>query len=149
MTVIVNWVEAVRFPIVASMVAVKFCGAAAGVATTMSWVIVVGGRNCVHCGRKVSVNPELGKPCSSKQADPGMFKLVRVRLIVALSPTLITAAEGLADNVSSGSEARGRVVAPSAGGVRKQQDYVHAQQRDTQKEVHRHGSTSNKKFFDY
>src|SRR5208337_4981757 len=97
------------------MVAVKFCGAAAGVASTMSWALVVGGCSCAHWGRKVSVNPESGKPCSSKQAAPEMLALVSVRLIVALSPTLITAAEGLADSVSCWSEARERVGAPRAG----------------------------------
>ena len=45
------------------------------------------------------MKPESGKPCSPKQADPEMATLVRVRLIVALSPTLITAADGLADSV--------------------------------------------------
>ena len=81
------------------MVAVKFCGAAAGVASTISWALVIACCTCAHWGRKVSAKPESGKPCSPKQADPEMATLVRVRLIVALSPTLITAAEGLADSV--------------------------------------------------
>jgi len=81
------------------MVAVKFWGAAAGVASTTSWALVIVSCTSVHWGRKVSMKPESGKPCSPKQADPEMATLVRVRLIVALSPTLITAADGLADSV--------------------------------------------------
>jgi hypothetical protein len=62
------------------------------------------------------VNPELGKPCSPKQADPEMPTLVRVRLIVALSPTLITVAEGLSDKLSCEPEAPTKCVEPDIRG---------------------------------
>lgn len=100
MTVMVKGVEVVMLPRLAKIFAVKFCGAAAGVASTISCVFVCGCCIWVHWGRKVRVNPESGKPCSPKQASPEMPTLVRVRLIVALSPTLITAADGLSDKLS-------------------------------------------------
>ncbi len=100
MTVMVKGVDTVKLPKLAMMFAVKFCGAAAGVASTINCVLVSGCCIWVHCGRKVRVNPESGKPCSPKQTSPDMPTLVRVRFIVALSPTLITAAEGLSDKLS-------------------------------------------------
>jgi len=99
-TVMVKGVDAVKLPRVAMMFAVKFCGAAAGVASTINCVFVCGCCICVHWGRKVRVKPESGKPCSPKQATPDTPAPVRVRLIVALSPTLITAAEGLSDKLN-------------------------------------------------
>jgi hypothetical protein len=63
-TVIVRGAEAVSFPLMARIAAVKFWGAAAGVASTMSKVRVVCCVKGVHSGRKVRLNPELGNPCS-------------------------------------------------------------------------------------
>jgi len=94
-TVIVRGADAVSFPLVARIEAVKFCGAAAGVASTMSMVWVVDCCKLVHSGRKVRLKPELGNPCSVKHTcDPETSVLAVVRLTLALSPTLIVTAEG-------------------------------------------------------
>jgi hypothetical protein len=94
-TVIVRGVEAVSFPLVASIAAVKFCGAAAGVASTMSNVLIVCCVRGAHVGRNVRLNPELGNPSSLKHTcGPETPEMVVVRLTDALSPTLIVTAEG-------------------------------------------------------
>ncbi|HXX72344.1 MAG TPA: hypothetical protein VEI80_01505, partial [Candidatus Acidoferrales bacterium] len=58
----------------------------------------------VHGGRNVKAKPEDGKPCSLKQTVPELCTPVTVRLIVASSPTLITAAEGLMDRLNREAE---------------------------------------------
>jgi hypothetical protein len=59
------------------------------------------------------VNPEDGKPCSLKQTVAEVGLLVTVRLISALSPTLIVVADGLADSLSGGFENSCKEPAPS------------------------------------
>ncbi|HUK51102.1 MAG TPA: hypothetical protein VLV18_08695 [Terriglobales bacterium] len=61
-TVIVNGAETVWFPLVARIAAVKFCGAAAGVASTMRTLITFVCDRLKQVGRKVTLKPELGNP---------------------------------------------------------------------------------------
>ncbi|HMK82855.1 MAG TPA: hypothetical protein VK503_03995 [Candidatus Bathyarchaeia archaeon] len=93
----------VEFPLVATTNAVKLCGAAAGVASTVktdaAWP---DGWEFSHGGLVDVINPDVGNPSTSKQ----IFRVLRgnpvnVRLILALSPTLMTTDDGLAVRTGS------------------------------------------------
>ena len=99
-TVTDSGVDAVWFPMVATISAVKFWGAAAGVASTMSVALELGVCVTRHCGRKVRMKPELGNPSSPKHASSRGSLELRVTPTLALSPTLITTADGLSDKLS-------------------------------------------------
>jgi len=93
----------VEFPSLATTNAVKLCGAAAGVASTVK-TDVAWPDDCkfAHDGMVNVTNPDVGNPSTSKQ----IFKLltggsVNVRLILALSPTLMTTDDGLAVRTGS------------------------------------------------
>jgi hypothetical protein len=94
-TVIVSGAETVSFPLIARIAAVKFWGAAAGVASTMSMVLVVIWAGLMQVGRKVRLNPELGNPSWPKQTWVSeAVGLIVVRFTDVLSPTLIVTADG-------------------------------------------------------
>jgi hypothetical protein len=61
-TVIVSGAEMVSFPLIARITAVKFWGAAAGVASTMTMVLMLVWVRLMQVGRKVMLKPELGNP---------------------------------------------------------------------------------------
>jgi len=90
-------VVSVQLPLAATTNAVKFWGAAAGVASTVN-AELVDPRALVfaHVGLNATTNPELGKPRTEKQISPEMGgKPVNATLAVAFPPTLIASVEGL------------------------------------------------------
>jgi len=87
---------AVQFPPVATTYAVKFCGAAAGVASTVSVARL--DSVLTHGGEKVVMNPDVGKSSTSKQTLPE-GEVASARLTLALSPTLMTTEDGVTVSV--------------------------------------------------
>ena len=93
----------VEFPLFATTNAVKLCGAAAGVASTVKTDVAwPDGWEFSHGGLVDVINPDVGNPSTSKQ----IFRVLRgnpvnVRLILALSPTLMTTDDGLAVRTGS------------------------------------------------
>jgi hypothetical protein len=61
-TVTVRGACAVWFLVIARIVAVKFCGAAAAVASMVKDALTEPTVRVLHCGRNVRTNPESGKP---------------------------------------------------------------------------------------
>ena len=87
---------AVQFPPVATTYAVKFCGAAAGVASTVSVARL--DSVLTHGGEKVVMNPDVGKSSTPKQTLPE-GEVASARLTLALSPTLMTTEDGVTVSV--------------------------------------------------
>src|SRR3989304_9014665 len=76
--------------------AVKLCGAAAGVASTVRTVAIPACWLFAHSGLKDVLKPDSGKPTRLKQTCPAVFSgLVIVTLTLTSSPTFTTTDEGV------------------------------------------------------